>query len=123
MSLSSYGRISTAVGALCAGWLFAVAPSEAQTPQRTPEPPAGATFACDDGGKMVLTFADTGDGISAMVWLRGATYQLANLPPEPGPARIVWSDGDHSLTWSPGVQLMWMSSETHLMCGRSGHKH
>ena len=42
---------------------------------------------------------------------------------EPGLAQIVWSDGERSLTWLPGVRLMWMASETHLMCGRGGHKH
>ncbi len=72
---------------------------------------------------MILSFAETGGGIAALVWLRGANYQLPNLPPTPGPAQVVWSDGEHSLTWSPGVQLMWMSSDTHLMCGRSAHKH
>lgn len=87
------------------------------------EPDRGASFRCDDGSKMVLDFAETGDGLAAMVWVRGVTYRLPNLPPEPGPVQIVWSDGEHSLTWSPGVRLMWMASDTHLMCGRGDHKH
>ena len=45
------------------------------------------------------------------------------MEPEPGPAQVVWSDGERSLTWSPGVKLMWMASDAHLMCGRGGHKH
>jgi hypothetical protein len=72
---------------------------------------------------MVLTFAETGDGIAALVWLHGASYRLDYLPPEPGPVQVAWSDGEHSLTWSPGVRLMWMASDTHLMCGRGEHKH
>lgn len=89
-----------------------------------PAPEEGSAFACDDGGKLILSFAETGKGVAAHVWLRGVTYRLAYLPPEPGPVQIVWSDGEHSLTWSPGVRLMWMSNDTHLMCGRSGgHKH
>jgi len=104
--------------------LFLAAPfASAQTQAVQTTPPSGATFQCEDGGKMILSFAETGEGIAALVWLRGAVYQLPNIPPIPGPAQVVWSDGEHSLTWSPGVQLMWMSSDTHLMCGRSAHKH
>ena len=67
---------------------------------------------------------DTGSAPTfALIWLHGDQYKLPNQPPEPGPVQIVWSDGDHSLTWSPGVQLMWMNGVTHLMCGRGGHHH
>ena len=69
---------------------------------------------------MLVVRADE-SGVSALVWLHGDQYTLPNQPPEPGPVQIVWSDGAHSLTWSPGVQLMWMSGATHLMCGRGGH--
>jgi hypothetical protein len=73
---------------------------------------------------MVLSFRDSSEGLSAIVWLQGESYKLAHRPPAPGrPPEVVWSDGEHSLTWSPGVQLMWMSASTHLMCGRGGHKH
>jgi copper(I)-binding protein len=83
----------------------------------------GAAFACQDGSKLVLSFQNEIDGFSAVVSVGGASYRLPILAPEPGPVQIVWSDGQHSLTWSPGVQLMWMSGSTHLMCGRGGHKH
>ena len=53
----------------------------------------------------------------------GQAYRLAAQPPPSGEVRILWSDGPHSLTWSPGVRLMWMSGSTHLMCGRSSHHH
>ncbi|MFT3722550.1 MAG: hypothetical protein QM773_03100 [Hyphomonadaceae bacterium] len=114
----SGSRVLVAAALALAGW---IAPAQAQAPQ----PTSGAQFQCDDGGKMFLSFAETGaqTGVSAVVWVRGAVYQLANLPPQQGIARIVWSDGEHSLTWSPGVQLMWMDASTHLMCGRGGHKH
>ena len=85
--------------------------------------PRGASFACTDGSKLVLAFAETGTGIAALVWVGDSAYRLVNLPPEQGMAKIVWSDGEHSLTWNPGVQLMWMASNTHLMCGRTAHKH
>ena len=93
-------------------------------PARIPEnDPRGATFGCEDGSKLVLAFAETGKGSAALVWIGDSAYLLANLPPEQGIPKVVWSDGEHSLTWTPGVQLMWMGSATHLMCGRSGHKH
>ena len=85
------------------------------------EPTTGATFACSNGSKLVLSFSDS-DGLSALIWLEGTSYKLAHRPPDGGPVQIVWSDGEHSLTWSPGVRLMWMSGSTHLMCGR-GHQH
>ncbi len=87
------------------------------------EPARGSAFRCEDGSKMVLDLNVDGDVAVADVWLGGASYRLAYVPPEPGPVQIVWSDGDHSLTWSPGVKLMWMSNSTHLMCGRGGHSH
>lgn len=97
--------------------------------QRTPsptqyaEPDAGYAFRCMDGSKLTLSLSTTDDRLSAIVRLNGETYSLPYQPPEPGPVQIVWSDGDHSLTWSPGVQLMWMTSTSHLTCGRGGHSH
>ena len=73
--------------------------------------------------RLMLEFDVTGNGLDALVSLRGAVYRLPYTAPEPGLAQIVWSDGERSLTWLPGVRLMWMASETHLMCGRGGHKH
>ena len=87
------------------------------------KPETGALFKCQDGGEMVLSLAPNGDDVSAAVWIQGRSYLLRYQPPEPGPVQIVWSDGRSSLTWSPGVQLMWMSGDTLLMCGRGGHMH
>jgi hypothetical protein len=67
------------------------------------------------------SFAVTKD--SALIWLQGESCKLAHQPQEPGPLKVVWSDGEHSLTWTPAVRLMWMNGSTHLMCGRGGHKH
>lgn len=94
---------------------------------QTPEPADGSAFACGDGTKMILAFTDSDPeadtGITAVVWLHGETFRLPYLQPEPGPVHVAWSDGKHSLTWSPGVQLMWMGEREHLMCGRGEHKH
>lgn len=91
--------------------------------QVSAKPETGSLFKCQDGSEMVLSLATTGDLVSAAVWLQGRSYLLRHQPPEPGLVQIVWSDGRSSLTWSPGVQLMWMSGDTHLMCGRGGHMH
>ena len=116
MSISSFCTLATLAAAL------AICPvAQAQAPTTAPED--GAAFQCSDGTKMVLSFAETGEGIAALVWLHGVNYRLDYLPPEPGPVQVAWSDGEHELTWSPGVRLMWMASDTHLMCGRGEHKH
>jgi len=117
MLMSSIHRPLIALLALCATGPAALAQTQTSAPE------TGASFQCQDGSKMVLNFAEAANGIDAVIWLQGASYRLPNQPPRQGPVQIVWSDGEHSLTWSPGVQLMWMASDTHLMCGRGGHKH
>lgn len=93
------------------------------SPMQYVEPDTGYAFRCMDGSKLTLAFAATEDRLDAIVRIKGETYSLPYQLPEPGPVQVVWSDGDHSLTWSPGVQLMWMTSTSHLMCGRGGHQH
>jgi hypothetical protein len=83
---------------------------------------SGYQFACMDDSKMLLAFQDTANGVDALIRVHGQNYRLPAQPPGTGEVRILWSDGANSLTWSPGVQLMWMSGSTHLMCGRS-HNH
>ena len=85
--------------------------------------PQGAAFGCQDGSKLFLDFEDEIDGLSAVVSVAGSSHRLPVLAPEPGPVQIMWSDGVHTLTWRPGVKLMWMGEGAHLMCGRSGHQH
>jgi hypothetical protein len=103
--------------------LLAFAPLAPALADTEKEPATGAAFRCDNGSKLVLSFMDGNEGFSALIWLEGTNYRLLHRPPEPGPVQVVWSDGEHSLTWSPGVRLMWMSGSTHLMCGRGGHQH
>lgn len=117
MSSSIRRSVVAIAAAICA------AAPVANAQKQTAAPDTGATFQCQDGSKMVLNFSEAANGIDAVIWLHGASYRLPNQPPRQGPVQVVWSDGEHSLTWSPGVQLIWMASDTHLMCGRSGHKH
>jgi hypothetical protein len=116
MTITSYSRIVTTTAVLFLfALLFAVRASA--------DPQPGVQFRCDDGSNLVLSFSDKGTAFSAIVRVHGTSYWLPAQAPEPGPVQIVWSNGSSSLTWSPGVRLMWMSSETHLMCGRGGHQH
>ena len=78
-------------------------------------------FPCEDDTKFAVAFVDGRAGVDALVTLRGNSYRLPALSNDPDVVQILWTDGDHTLTWSPGVQLMWMSAATHLMCGRSHH--
>ncbi len=91
-------------------------------PDQRDEPFDGAAFRCEDGGKLLLSFSDS-SGMDALIWLNGVRYRLRYQTPEPGPAQVVWSDGENSLTWSSGVRLTWMDGASHLMCGRGGHQH
>jgi hypothetical protein len=115
-------RMKRSAAQFGAGAFVALALASAQALAQ--EPTSGAAFQCDNGGRLVLSFMDSEEGLSALIWLQGASYKLAHQPPaRGGPPRVVWSDGEHSLTWSSGVRLMWMSGSTHLMCGRGGHRH
>lgn len=96
-----------------------------------PQPNAGVVaedgaskqFVCQDGSRLLLDFGQADHGVAAVVSVHGDAYRLPAMPVKPGPVQLEWSDGVHSLTWSPGVRLMWMSGTKHLMCGRGGHNH
>jgi len=74
-----------------------------------------------DDSKMLLAFQDSANGVDALIRVHGRNYRLPAQPAITGEVKILWSDGSSSLTWSPGVQLMWMSGSAHLMCGHSHH--
>ena len=120
--MSTFRNVALAA-ALCLAAPTALAQMRAPAPVPNDDP-RGSSFACSDGTKLILAFAETGQGSAALVYIGDSAYRLTNVPPEQGIAKVVWSDGDHSLTWNPGVQLMWMAENTHLMCNRTGgHKH
>jgi hypothetical protein len=83
-------------------------------------------FRCQDGGDLLARFATERGRLVAIVdALDGyGPHTLAWQPYEGGPVKLTWSDGQRTLTWSPGVQIMWMAADTHRMCGRAGgHQH
>jgi hypothetical protein len=83
-------------------------------------------FRCQDGGDLLARFATERGRLVAIVdALDGyGPHTLAWRPYEGGPVKLTWTDGERTLTWSPGVQIMWMAADTHRMCGRAGgHEH
>jgi hypothetical protein len=79
-------------------------------------------FRCQDGGDLLARFATERGRLVAIVdALDGyGPHTLAWQPYEGGPVKLTWSDGERTLTWSPGVQIMWLAADTHRMCGRAG---
>src|SRR5215471_682263 len=82
-------------------------------------------FRCQDGGDLLARFATERGRLVAIVdALDGyGPHTLAWKPYDGGPVKLTWSDGERTLTWSPGVQIMWMAADAHRMCGRAEHKH
>ena len=85
--------------------------------------PAGSVFKCDGGREMVAQFSTKGSQAIAVVDVGDGAHELTLLPWRGGAPQVMWGDGRRTLTWTPGVQLMWMDGSTHLMCGRGGHSH
>ena len=81
------------------------------------------TFKCESGGDLTADFSsqdailvatvDAGDGPHVLP-MRQGPYNVPELR---------WSDGQRTLVWTAGVQIMWMDGSNHRMCGRGGHKH
>jgi len=81
-------------------------------------------FNCQDGGSILYRF-ETRDGqLVAIVdaFDGDGPHTLAARPYGVAPVRLIWSDGQRTLTWSPGVQIMWMDASVHRTCG-GGHHH
>lgn len=92
-------------------------------PETAAPAPARATFKCQDGSQLNARFDTRDDAFVAIVDAGDGPHALPARPQVPGPVKLVWSDGDRTLTWSPGVQIMWMDRAGHRMCGGAGHRH
>ena len=115
-----------AVSAPVAAWAQAAGAEEDPDFGRDRTTEAGTRFRCQDGGDLLARFATQRGRLVAIVdALDGyGPHTLAWRPYEGGPVMLTWSDGERTLTWSPGVQIMWMAADTHRMCGRAGgHNH
>jgi hypothetical protein len=82
-------------------------------------------FTCQDGGDIVAKFAvERGELVAIVDAFDGdGPHTLASQPYGVAPVRLIWSDGRRTLTWSAGVQIMWMDAAVHRMCGRAGGHH
>lgn len=82
-------------------------------------------FTCQDGGDIVAKFAvERGELVAIVDAFDGdGPHTLASQPYGVAPVRLIWSDGRRTLTWSAGVQIMWMDASVHRMCGRAGSHH
>ena len=81
-------------------------------------------FVCQDGGTLLTRFATEHGRLVAIVdaFDGDGPHTLVARPPELAPVQLIWSDGRRTLTWSPGVQIMWIDTGVHRMCG-GGHHH
>ncbi|HEY8003287.1 MAG TPA: hypothetical protein VIE16_03610 [Phenylobacterium sp.] len=124
-------RISTA--AALAGALALAAPAVAlaqaaeprdDAAQAAAEATPGVRFNCQDGGNIFARFAVQRGRLVAIVdaFDGYGPHTLSARPYAEAPVRLIWSDGQRTLTWSPGVQIMWMDAGAHRMCG-GGHHH
>jgi hypothetical protein len=82
-------------------------------------------FTCQDGGDILAKFAvERGELVAIVDAFDGdGPHTLASQPYGVAPVRLIWSDGRRTLTWSAGVQIMWMDASVHRMCGRAGGHH
>jgi hypothetical protein len=95
------------------------APAELITAADTPP----STFACGDKQIHVWFGALKGNFV-AVVDAGDGPHTLKSMPWDAVQAQLRWSDGPRTLTWSSGVNLMWMDGDTHLMCnGAHHHQH
>lgn len=72
-----------------------------------------AQFVTQQGRLVAIVDAFDGDGPQTLPW----------TPYVDGPVMLTWTDGRRTLTWSPGVQIMWMGADVHRMCSRAGGHH
>lgn len=106
--------------------LAAMSPALAQDANSADPQDAGPTkrFNCQDGGSILYRFETQRGQLVAVVdaFDGDGPHTLAAKPYAVAPIRLIWSDGQRTLTWSPGVQIMWMDASVHRMCG-GGHHH
>ena len=130
----AFPRSRTLTSAIMLGALLlsAGAPGLAMAQDRAAEESPGAErvdsrvrFTCQDGGDILARFAvERGELVAIVDAFDGdGPHTLASKPYGVAPVRLIWSDGLRTLTWSAGVQIMWMDASVHRMCGRAGGHH
>jgi hypothetical protein len=127
--MAAFPKLRVLGSAIVIGALALAAPGLASAQADGARDPApgtpGTRFRCQDGGDILARFASQDGRLVAIVdaFDGDGPHTLAWTPFTGGPIRLTWSDGRRTLTWSPGVQIMWMAADVHRMCGRAGHHH
>lgn len=81
-------------------------------------------FKCQTGADISARFDARGPKLLMIVDAGDGPHALPITPWDGGPVRLTWSDGQRTLVWSPGVQIMWMDGAEHRMCGGAmRHQH
>jgi hypothetical protein len=88
-----------------------------ETPAETPP----TRFKCQQGADLTARFDARGPKLLMIVDAGDGPHALPITPWDGGPVRLTWSDGQRTLVWSPGVQIMWMDGAEHRMCGGGMH--
>lgn len=83
----------------------------------------GNHFHCEDGTSLAMRFGSQNQSPIAAVFREDGRHVLALQPWDGVTPRITWSDGAHTLTWSPGVRITWVDGTSQLSCGRRAHRH
>jgi hypothetical protein len=108
---AAFSPTSSASAPAAAGWVDETAAAEA--------PPTH--FKCQAGADLVARFDARGPKLLMIVDAGDGPHALPITPWDGGPVRLTWSDGQRTLIWSPGVQIMWMDGAEHRMCGGGMH--
>jgi hypothetical protein len=107
--------------------LSAVLQQPVQTASAQPaiDPAANKLFHCAAGGSLLVQMVTSDSNLIAVVDAGEGPKFLPLKPWLKGdPPQIVWTDGQRTLTWNPGVKLMWMDGAQHRDCGRDqAHLH
>jgi hypothetical protein len=87
----------------------------------TPVDAPPTRFKCQQGADLTARFDARGPKLLMIVDAGDGPHALPITPWDGGPVRLTWSDGQRTLVWSPGVQIMWMDGAEHRMCGGGMH--
>jgi len=117
------------LGLMAAG-AIAAAPPPAQ-PMIQRDGPAGveaafdtSRFKCANGKELVVQFSTGESDFFAIVDAGDGPHLLKVLPFKGEIPKVTWSDGQRTLEWNVGVQLMFMDGPRHLDCSRGEtHEH
>ncbi len=97
------------------------APAASAWTDETPTEAPPTRFKCHDGADLTARFDAHGPKLLMIVDAGDGPHALPITPWDGGPVRLTWSDGQRTLVWSPGVQIMWMDGAQHRMCGGGMH--